>query len=214
MKKIFKSAKKIPARKWMLFAGFFLLLTSTLLAFGIKEKISDRQYVAIPVVKKDSVASVRAFEKVYAVLMSPRCMNCHPAGDIPLQGDDSHLHQMSPKRGKDGKGIYAMKCSNCHQLENTPGLHSPPGHPEWHLPPADMKMVFEGRTAHQLAKQLVDPKQNGNKDLQKLIEHADDGLVLTGWKPAQGLKLPPLSHKEFKKAWITWLENGAYAPKP
>jgi len=214
MKKIFNSAKKIPLRKWILFVGFFLLLTSTLLAFGIKEKINDRQYVTIPVVKKDSVASVKAFEKVYAVLMSPRCMNCHPAGDIPLQGDDSHVHQMSPKRGKDGKGIYAMKCSNCHQLENTPGLHSPPGHPEWHLPPADMKMVFEGRTAHQLAKQLVDPKQNGNKDLQKLIEHADDGLVLTGWKPAKGLALPPLSHKEFKKAWITWLENGAYAPKP
>ena len=37
-------------------------------------------------------------------------MNCHPSGDIPLQGDDSHLHTMLPKRGKDGKGLYAMKC--------------------------------------------------------------------------------------------------------
>lgn len=164
--------------------------------------------------KKDSVASVKAFKQVYAVLMSPRCMNCHPSGDIPLQGDDSHIHTMQPKRGTDGKGLYAMKCMNCHQPENTPGQHTPPGNPNWHLPPADMKMVFQGRTAHQLAKQLIDPKQNGNKDMKKLIEHADDGLVLAGWNPAEGLKLPPISHKEFKKAWITWLETGAYAPKP
>jgi hypothetical protein len=32
--------------------------------------------------------------------MSPRCMNCHPAGDVPLQGDDSHIHTMLPQRGK------------------------------------------------------------------------------------------------------------------
>jgi len=78
---------------------------------------------------KDSVASVKAFIQVYKVLMSPRCMNCHPSGDVPLQGDDSHIHTMLPKRGKDGKGIYAMKCNNCHQPENLPGLHKPPGNP-------------------------------------------------------------------------------------
>ncbi|MDB5210064.1 MAG: hypothetical protein JWQ30_891, partial [Sediminibacterium sp.] len=90
----------------------------------------------------DSIASLRAFQDVYKVLMSPRCMNCHPAGDVPLQGDASNLHTMFPKRGVDGKGIYAMKCSNCHQPTNTPGVHTPPGNPEWHLPPANMKMVF------------------------------------------------------------------------
>lgn len=164
-------------------------------------------------VNKDSVESVKAFMKVYKVLMSPRCMNCHPSGDIPLQGDNSQLHTMSPKRGKDGKGVYAMKCSNCHQPTNTPGLHTPPGNPNWHLPPADMKMVFQGRTANQLAKQLIDPKRNGNKTKEQLIEHADDGLVLAGWDPGEGRTLPPMSHEEFKKAWITWIEKGAYAPR-
>lgn len=162
---------------------------------------------------KDSVESVKAFMTVYKVLMSPRCMNCHPSGDIPLQGDDSRLHSMFPKRGKEGKGVYAMKCSNCHQPENTPGFNTPPGHPNWHLPPADMKMVFEGRTAGQLAKQLIDPKQNGNKNKKQLIEHADDGLVLAAWKPGEGRTLPPMSHAEFKKAWITWIEKGAFAPR-
>jgi len=163
---------------------------------------------------KDSIESVKAFMQVYKVLMSPRCMNCHPSGDVPLSGDDNHLHTMSPKRGKDGKGLYAMKCSNCHQPTNIAGLNTPPGHPNWRLPPANMKMVFQGRTPNQLAKQLVNPKTNGNKSLAKLMEHADDGLVKAGWNPGEGRTVPPLSHEEFKKAWVTWIKTGAYAPKP
>ncbi len=184
-----------------------------LMAIASGAKLDDEIKVPQVQVKKDSATSVKAFQQVYRVLMSPRCMNCHPAGDVPLQGEDSHLHAMLPKRGLEGKGVSAMKCMNCHQPTNTPGLNTPPGNPNWHLPPANMKMVFEGRTPYELAKQLVDPKQNGNKDLKKLIEHADDGLVKAGWNPGEGRKLPPLSHAEFKKAWITWLNTGAYAPK-
>ena len=29
----------------------------------------------------------------------------------------------------------------------------------------------------------------------------------------EGRTVPPLSHEEFKKAWITWIKTGAYAPK-
>ena len=164
-------------------------------------------------IDNDSIASVKAFMEVYKVLKSPRCMNCHPSGDVPLQGDDSHLHTILPRRGKEGKGVYAMKCSNCHQPENTLGLRTPPGNPNWHLPPANMKMVFQGRTPAQLAKQLVNPKTNGNKTMQQLIEHADDGLVKAGWDPGEGRTLPPMSHEAFKKAWITWIEKGAFSPK-
>ncbi|WP_228425004.1 hypothetical protein [Chryseobacterium culicis] len=161
---------------------------------------------------KDSVKSVQAFAKVYKVLQSPRCVNCHPVGDIPLQGDERKLHAMNPKRGEDGKGILTMKCTNCHQPENTSGEHTPPGNPNWHLPPANMKMVFEGKSPNELAKQLINPKLNGNKNKKALIAHADDALVVWGWNPGDGRTLPPYSHKEFKEAWITWLNTGAYAP--
>ena len=164
-------------------------------------------------INKDSVESVAAFMKVYSVLMSPRCMNCHPSGDVPLQGDDSHLHTMLPQRGPDGKGLYAMKCTNCHQPTNSVGVHTPPGNPKWHLPPANMKMVFQGRSAHQLARQIVDRKQNGNKSMKQLMEHGTDELVLAAWNPGEGRALPPMSHKEFLEAWETWLKKGAYAPK-
>ena len=164
-------------------------------------------------VNNDSIASVKAFMDVYKVLMSPRCLNCHPAGDVPLQGDESHLHTMSPRRGKDGKGLYAMKCSNCHQPANTPGLHTPPGNPKWQLPPADMKMVFEGKTPRELALQIMDYKRNGHKNKEQLLEHARDTLVKAGWNMGEGRKPPPLSYNAFLIAWDTWINTGAYAPK-
>jgi hypothetical protein len=159
--------------------------------------------------------SKKAFLQVYKVLMSPRCMNCHPAGDIPLQGDDSHLHLQGVKRGPDGTGLYALKCSNCHQTHNLPGLHMPPGNPKWRLPPANMKMVFQGRTPHQLALQLLDKKKNGGKSIKALIDHVTkDSLVLGGWTPADGLSKPPLSHKEFVNAFNEWINHGAISPDP
>jgi hypothetical protein len=219
------SATKIidMKRKPLFKKNYFLPLktiavTGTMLSVIVFMSFSfkNKRTIANPkneIVNKDSVESVKAFMDVYKVLMSPRCMNCHPTGDVPLQGDDSHIHTMLPQRGSDGKGIYAMKCMNCHQPTNLEGLNKPPGNPKWHLPPANMKMVFEGRTAGQLAKQIINPKTNGNKTLQQLIEHADDGLVKTGWDMGEGRTLPPLTHEEFKKAWITWITKGAYAPR-
>jgi hypothetical protein len=96
--------------------------------------------------KPDAAASRTAFQQVYRVLTSPRCQNCHPAGDAPLQGDDSHVHLQNVKRGNDGHGVTAMRCDTCHQTVNLAGEHLPPGNPKWALPPPEHKMVFVGRT--------------------------------------------------------------------
>jgi hypothetical protein len=166
-----------------------------------------------PRIIKDSIGSTRAFMSVYTVLMSARCMNCHPSGDVPLQGDDSHLHTMNIKRGVDGHGVYAARCSNCHQAANTAGLHMPPGNPKWGLPPAKMRMVFQGRTPRQLALQLLDPKQNGGRTRQQLIDHmAKDDLVGWAWHPGDGRTLPPMSRPAFVAQVRLWIAKGAYAP--
>jgi hypothetical protein len=165
-------------------------------------------------INKDSVESVKAFMKVYTVLMSPGCMNCHPAGDAPLQGLDGHPHTMNVQRGKDGAGLYAAKCSNCHQPVNTPGLHMPPGNPKWQLPPENMKMVFQGRTPHQLALQIMDYNLNGHKNKEQLIEHARDTLVKAGWDLGEGRIQPPMSYSAFVNVWDTWINKGGYAPSP
>ncbi len=196
-----------------------LLAVVVLSSFALSDAVHEHKDAAaltaaanfLPV--KDSAASQKAFLAAYKVLMSPRCMNCHPAGDVPLQGDDSKLHTQGVKRGVDGKGVYALKCTNCHQPQNSSGVHMPPGNPNWHLPPADMKMVFEGKSPRELAAQLKDPKKNGNKTMAQLIDHVtNDKLVLGGWQPGEGRALPPMSHAEFAKNFKEWIDKGAYLP--
>ncbi|HTE12226.1 MAG TPA: hypothetical protein VK645_14685 [Chitinophagaceae bacterium] len=193
----------------------FVAFSSFAVSFDFTGKsLSIKENTAIdfaPV--KDSIGSQKAFLAAYKVLMSPRCMNCHPKGDIPLQGDDSHLHTQGVKRGVDGKGVYALKCANCHQPQNSVGLNMPPGNPNWHLPPASMKMVFEGKSPKELAAQLKDPKRNGNKTMAQLIDHVtNDKLVLGGWNPGDGRTLPPSSHAAFAKSFKEWIDKGAYLP--
>ncbi|MGB3775745.1 MAG: hypothetical protein WA951_10855 [Leeuwenhoekiella sp.] len=196
------------------FTGFLILLVFIVTVSMTKRHFTEKksEYIVLSQKDQDSLKSKEAFKKVYSVLMHPRCMNCHPKGDVPLQGDDSHIHNMLPQRGKDGMGITAMKCTNCHGAEGVPGEHTPPGNPHWKLPPADMKMVFQGKNAHELALQLVNPDKNGHKDMEALREHAEDTLVKSGWNMGGDRELPPLSYEEFKEVWYTWIDNGAYAP--
>jgi hypothetical protein len=187
--------------------------TPLLLAFCSFLAICARS-VPSPKPKPDAAASRAAFLQVYSVLTSPRCQNCHPAGDAPLQGDDSHVHLQNVKRGKDGHGVYGMRCDTCHQTTNLPGAHMPPGNPKWSLAPPEEKMVFVGRSPAQICNQIKDPKQNGGRSLQQLFDHvAHDDLVGWGWSPGEGRTLPPLSRSETAAQMRIWIDNGAACPQ-
>ena len=62
--------------------------------------------------------SAAMFVELGKVLTNPRCVNCHPAGDHPRQGELGRLHQPPVERGADGHGLPAMRCSICHQQAN------------------------------------------------------------------------------------------------
>jgi len=190
-----------------------LLVTAAVVGAATVFVRTEPAAVAQPV-KKDDAGARAAFLDVYKVLMHPRCMNCHPTGEVPLQGDDSHLHIQNIKRGEDGKGKYALKCANCHQETNLPGENLPPGNPTWQLPKKAMPLVFQGKSPRELADQLKDPKQNGGKSLEQLLEHVThDKLVLWGWEPGDGRTKPPLTHAEFAKKFREWIEKGAASPE-
>ena len=56
-----------------------------------------------------AAASRQAFLDAYPVFAHPRCVNCHPAGDRPLQGEPGRPHQPPVARGDDGFGLHAMR---------------------------------------------------------------------------------------------------------
>jgi mono/diheme cytochrome c family protein len=164
---------------------------------------------------KDTPAdrSREAFLAAYPVFMHPRCVNCHPAGDAPLVGEDSQPHPQNVKRGPDGLGLFAMKCASCHQARNLPGENMPPGSRNWHLPPPETPMVFEGLSPRQLAMQLADKTKNGGKSLDEIVKHVEeDSLVKGGWDPGDGRSKPPIPHEEFVARVREWVATGAAAP--
>jgi hypothetical protein len=163
-----------------------------------------------PAVSADSAGG---WNVVYAVLQHPRCLNCHPAGDAPLQGDAREPHAQNVQRGPDGHGLFAMNCATCHQSENKPGPHLPPGAPNWHMPHPDMPLVFEGLSSSELCRRLRDPAQNGGKTPAALLEHMRaDPLVLWGWDPGEGRAPVPVPHSAFAAAAQAWVEGGCECP--
>lgn len=163
--------------------------------------------------KQQRRAGRRAFRQVARVLQSPRCMNCHPDGDRPLQTDESRPHTMNISRRSLENGL---KCATCHRDRNSEAYgveDGPPGAPHWGLPPEDTPMIFEGRSVPELCRQLKDPRETGGKDLAALLEHVrHDPLVLWGWEPGGDRSLPPLSHEDFVAAFATWVDSRGACP--
>lgn len=157
-------------------------------------------------------ASAAAFEAMVPVLRHPRCMNCHSRGDFPRQGDDNHPHIMDVRRGPAGHGVNGVMCSTCHQDHNLPGVHTPPGAPDWALPPASMPMIWEGLTDRQLCELLKDPQQNGHRTVAQIVDHMHTPLVLWGWHPGEGRTPIPIPEQQFLSEVQQWASTGAACP--
>ena len=171
-----------------------------------------RDEVVLAETVKNDVVARAAFPQLADVFLHPRCKNCHPAGEGPLQGDEGAVHAMNVKRGPDGLGKDAARCGNCHQTTNMPGANMPPGAPNWRMPTPEMPMVFEDKTPGELCRQLKDPAKNGGRTIEEIIRHVTaDPLVLWGWNPGEG-RTVPRSHDEFAGKMKEWADNGAACP--
>ena len=166
-----------------------------------------------PPPKTRAEVSRETFVEASKVFLHPRCVNCHPAGDAPLQGDDSHRHAQSVVRGPDGHGVLTMKCPTCHGAKNFPQENAPPGATDWHLPPPETPMVFEGRTAAQLCVQLKDGKQNGGRDVAQVIDHVQTApLTSWAWAPGLGRTPAPGTQAQLVALLRRWADTGAECP--
>jgi hypothetical protein len=158
----------------------------------------------------DKQRSLALFQEVGKVITHARCMNCHPAGDRPSQGDDRHPHMPLVVRGVDNFGAIGMRCTTCHGPANfDPG--GVPGNPVWHLAPIEMAWV--GKSLGQICEQIKDPNRNGGKSMGELFHHmAEDSLVGWGWNPGVGREPAPGTQKEFGALFKAWIDTGAVCP--
>lgn len=163
------------------------------------------------ITNKDERA-VALFEEAGKVLQSPRCMNCHPAGDRPTQTDKMLPHQPLVVRGEAGVGAPGgLACTTCHHEANFDAARVP-GNPKWQLAP--IEMAWQGRSLGQICAQIKDPKLNGGKTMAQLVHHmAEDELVGWGWKPGAGRTPAPGSQKQFGELIKAWADAGASCPK-
>jgi hypothetical protein len=154
--------------------------------------------------------SAAIFTELGKVLTHPRCMNCHPAGDRPRQGDMARLHQPPVERGADGHGLPAMRCSICHQQANFDAAGMP-GNPLWQLAPREM--AWEGKTLAEICAQIKDPARNGNRSVDALIEHiGEDHLVGWAWAPGYGRQPAPGTQQQAGALVEAWVKTGAECP--
>lgn len=156
--------------------------------------------------------SIAYFVEAGKVLQHPRCLNCHPAGERPSQGDAMRPHQPLVVRGKEGLGAPGLGCATCHGAANFDAARIP-GDPHWRLAPA--AMAWEGKSLGAICIQLKDRRRNGNRDVAAILKHvAADSLVQWSWSPGPGRTPAPGSNEAFAALLKAWAGAGAYCPPP
>ncbi|UWR24170.1 Isoquinoline 1-oxidoreductase subunit [Sulfitobacter sp. S190] len=165
-------------------------------------------------IEDDDARAAALFEEMAKVITHPRCMNCHPVGNGPLQGDNMTAHQPPVVRGPADMGAIGMQCTTCHGAENVSysgAEGSIPGHTPWALAP--LSMGWTGLTVAEICAQIKDPARNGDRSLADIHEHnAEDGLVGWAWEPGDGRTPAPGTQEQFGALTQAWIDAGAACP--
>jgi len=150
------------------------------------------------------------FAEAGKVIESPRCQNCHPAGNRPSQGEDMHPHLPMVVRGPDDHGVPALRCTTCHQAAN----YEPagvPGHAHWGVAP--LSMAWQGKSLGEICEQIKDPARNGKRTLAQIREHmGHDSLVGWAWHPGGARTPAPGTQAQFGALIDAWVATGAACP--
>lgn len=192
---------------------YLLSLLLLITCLGVGFTLTDD--LAPPQAPPNTVLEETPFDVMMQVLTHKRCVNCHPAGDRPRQGEDSHYHNFGVVRGADNHGPPGLKCSTCHQAENN-DFSGVPGAPEWSLAPLEMQ--WEGLSRTEIARSILNPTINGGRSLEETVHHlTEHELVLWAWEPGvdnegNPRETPPISKDDYIAAVKAWAAAGAPIP--
>jgi hypothetical protein len=193
------------------------------IAFAITASAQDSEIqgqlkppAAFNAIKDPGERSVAIFIEAGKVILSPRCLNCHPSLRAPTQGNDLHAHVPPMVAGASNMGKPGLLCASCHQTANVsaPGtkFRSIPGHEHWSLAPASM--AWQGLSLGQICEQLKDINRNGGRSPAQITEHmGKDKLVGWAWHPGEGRRPAPGTQKVFGELIRAWIDTGARCPR-
>jgi hypothetical protein len=133
---------------------------------------------------------LRAWKRIEAVVMHPRCVNCHVGPDNTpmwtLVGEaGTRPHGMNINAGASRSGAQELPCGTCHTTSKTPNT-----------------------VAH---------KRNGSRDAAGLVAHLQHDAALNGfipwaWSPGGGRSTPPGTFEDHVRDITIWGSAGQPCP--
>jgi len=197
--------ERIPARPPLMTLFIRLAVVSLLIAS-----------TPVSAAQADKAEGEKLYLEIHRVLTHPRCLNCHPVGDSPKQGDEARPHVPPITRGPKDSGPPGLHCAACHQTKNY-AASGVPGAPNWHVAPRSMG--WENKSPGELCRAVLDRRRNGNKSLAEIVKHlTEDELVAWGWDPGKDAtgkdRQPvPIARPEFNRIVHAWAKAGAVCPR-
>ena len=173
-----------------------------------------RSVADIATITDVNLRSQTYFLEISRVLLHPRCANCHPADDVPRQGDGGMLHDPPVVRGPADRGVVGMQCASCHQDANQ-ALARVPGAPDWHAAP--LAMAWFGKSPAAVCAQLVTAARGApaasKASFPSVREHlAHDKLVAWGFAPGADRRPAPGTPTDVAILFDAWVASGAQCP--
>ena len=135
------------------------------------------------------------FNEIAKVLTHPRCMNCHPAGEIRCRART--VTNICRRRG--AKTSLQVRSAPPARLVTTTRTSQSPRPPPTKASPAiragasrRCRWLWQGKSIGDICRQVKDVSRNGGRDLALLQEHiAKDDLVAWGSNPGPGREPAP-----------------------
>lgn len=164
-----------------------------------------------------------AWERIFAVASHPRCVNCHVGPDnIPVWSGPSYgkrrPHGMAINAGESRIAADGLACSACHQTSHhsndvphaAPRIAVP-----WQLAPTEFQWI--DRSSVEICAQLRDPKRNGGRNADGLVQHILEdakhgGFISWGFKPGGGREPAPGGLQEHSIDMALWTSAGMPCP--
>ncbi|MEM1245915.1 MAG: hypothetical protein AAGK22_06060 [Acidobacteriota bacterium] len=205
------------------FSAVCLLACSLVAPLLLAESGADHGLVVKDPGAVSRADGLAAWDRVFEVFIHPRCANCHTdKRGLPMWTDDAtgetRPHGMNIHAGDSRIGAELLECSTCHATSTRPNTtpHAPPhaGLP-WQLAPVEF--LWFGQDSKTVCEQVRDPRRNGGRNGQGLIEHithdASIGAFITwAFDPGGGREPAPGSMQEHLDDTVEWVAAGMPCP--